>query len=118
MIVKIFITYTGGVLEGTHPLTKLLMIHLCMVPTENTEGGSRTTLWPSQWPPWALALTTARIYPEQAHMEISQVGNFLCDQLRESLEQITSCSVPRESCSSAKLNSVYIFSFFFLFFFF
>lgn len=74
--VLFFIAYTGGVLKGIHSLTKLLMIHLCMTMMENTLGGSRTTLWPSQWPPWDLALTTARVYPAQAHMEISQVCSF------------------------------------------
>lgn len=107
-----FIAYTGGVLKGIHSLTKLLMIHLSLITMESTEAGSRTTLWqPSQWLPWDLTLTTARIYPAQVHMGISQVCNFSCDQLRECLEQITLGSVPRESCCSAKLYSVNIFSF-------
>lgn len=100
-----FIAYTGGVLKGIHSLTKLLTIHLCTIPMGNTEGGSRTTLWPSQWSPWDLPLTTARIYPAQVNMDISQVCSVSCDRLRESLEQITAGSVPREYCSSAKPNS-------------
>lgn len=109
-----FIAYTGGVLKGMHSLTKPPMTLHCTVPMENAEGGSRTTLWPSQWPCWDLALRTARTCQAQVHMEISQVCSFSCGQLRESLEQITVCSVPRESCSSAELNSVESFSFFFL----
>lgn len=41
-------------------------------------------------------------------MEIPWVCNFSYEQLTETLEQITAYSVLRESCSSGKLNSVYI----------